>query len=99
MGAAEGHEGRAGSGAGAGAGAGTGAAVVTVGVVKEGAGAGEGWEPEMVEPSPRFTRLTGASLPLKNSDAEREGSRDGAGGKISDWKLSAWRGQSGLRQG
>jgi len=36
-------------------------------------------------------RFTGAIFPLKNSDAESEGSSEGAGGKISAWKLSAYK--------
>lgn len=34
----------------------------------------------MEEPSARLTSLRGATFPLKNSEAEREGSIDGAGG-------------------
>lgn len=44
---------------------------------------------EIVLPSARLTSLTGATLPLKNSAASREGSIEGAGGKMSDWKESA----------
>ena len=45
--------------------------------------------PEMELPSERFTSLAAATLPLKNSAALRDGSMEGAGGKISDWKESA----------
>ena len=44
---------------------------------------------KIVLPSARLTSLTGATLPLKNSAASREGSIEGAGGKMSDWKESA----------
>lgn len=83
-----------GAAAGVGAGAGTVAVGVLEGVdeVNGDVGAAEGWEPEVIDPSPRFIRLAGATFPLKNSDAESEGSRDGAGGKMSDWKPSACRG-------
>jgi hypothetical protein len=52
-------------------------------------GIAPGGGPEMVLPSARLTSLTAATLPLKNSAALREGSIEGAGGKISDWKESA----------
>ena len=45
--------------------------------------------PEIELPSARLTSLTAATLPLKNSAALREGSMEGAGGNISDWKESA----------
>ena len=48
---------------------------------------GRGTETEL--PSARLTSLTAATLPLKNSAALREGSMEGAGGNISDWKESA----------
>jgi len=41
-------------------------------------------------PFSRLTRLGVADLPEKYSPAERDGSAAGAGGKMSDWKLSAW---------
>ena len=47
-------------------------------------------EPETGLPSARLTSLSVATLPLKNSAALREGSIEGAGGKISDWKESAY---------
>lgn len=53
----------------------------------EGIAPGRG--PEIELPSERLTSLTAATLPLKNSAALREGSTEGAGGKISDWKESA----------
>jgi len=46
--------------------------------------------PAKVAPLSRLTRLGVTDLPEKNSPAEREASTDGAGGKMSDWKLSAW---------
>lgn len=61
--------------------------------MKEGAGAVEGWAPDVLEPSPKFMRFAAASFPLKNSGAERDGSRDGAGGKMSDWKPSDYMGE------
>lgn len=42
-----------------------------------------------IAPVSRLTMLGSALLPEKNSAAERAGSRDGAGGKMSDWKESA----------
>ena len=48
-----------------------------------------GRAPEIELPSARLTSLTSATLPWKNSAALREGSMEGAGGKISDWKESA----------
>ena len=71
--------------------AGAGAVAVRVGV---GAAAGGGMEmlegaPAETEPVSRLTRRGGAVLPVKNSAADREGSMEGAGGKMSDWKLSA----------
>ena len=53
----------------------------------EGIAPGRG--PEIELPSARLTSLTAATLPLKNSGALSDGSREGAGGKISDWKESA----------
>jgi hypothetical protein len=53
----------------------------------EGIAPGRGPETEL--PSARLTSLTAATLPLKNSAALSEGSMEGAGGKISDWKESA----------
>jgi hypothetical protein len=53
----------------------------------EGIAPGRG--PEIELPSARLTRLTAATLPLKNSAALSDGSMEGAGGKISDWKESA----------
>ena len=48
-----------------------------------------GGGPEIELPSERLTSLAAATLPLKNSAALRDGSVEGAGGKISDWKESA----------
>ena len=62
-------------------------AEASVGGIAEGTAPGRG--PERVLPSSRLTSLTAATLPLKNSAALREGSTEGAGGKISDWKESA----------
>jgi hypothetical protein len=42
------------------------------------------------EPSAMLTRLRVGALPLKYSAAEREGSVDGTGGYMSDWKESAY---------
>jgi len=67
-----------------------GAAEVGGGDNAEGIAPGRG--PEIVLPSARLTSLTAATLPLKNSAALRDGSIEGAGGKISDWKESAFRG-------
>ena len=39
-------------------------------------------------PVSRETNLSETGLPEKNSPAVREGSIDGAGGKMSDWKVS-----------
>ena len=47
-----------------------------------------GAEPAEIEPSSSETSLGAAVLPEKNSAAERAGSADGAGGKMSDWKES-----------
>ena len=44
----------------------------------EGGGAAE--DPTIELPSARLTSLSGAVFPLKNSDAVRDGSMDGAGG-------------------
>jgi hypothetical protein len=41
------------------------------------------------EPSAMLTRLRVGSFPLKNSAAVTEGSVDGTGGYMSDWKESA----------
>ena len=41
------------------------------------------------EPSAMLTRLRVGSFPLKNSAAVMEGSVDGTGGYMSDWKESA----------
>lgn len=62
-------------------------AEASVGGNAEGIAPGRG--PEIALPSARLTSLTAATLPLKNSAALREGSIEGAGGKISDWKESA----------
>ena len=42
-------------------------------------------------PVSRETNLRETGLPEKNSPAVREGSIDGAGGKMSDWNESDWR--------
>lgn len=44
-----------------------------------------------VVPSSRLTSFRDGSLPEKNSPALKEGSEDGARGKISDWKESDYR--------
>lgn len=44
---------------------------------------------ETAAPSARLISLSAGSLPLKYSAAEREGSIEGAGGKMSDWNESA----------
>ena len=46
--------------------------------VEDGTALGLG--PEIVDPSARLTSLRGATFPLKNSDALKDGSIDGAGG-------------------
>jgi hypothetical protein len=46
--------------------------------------------PANVAPFSRLTRLGGTDFPEKNSPADKDGSADGAGGKMSDWKLSAY---------
>ena len=70
--------------------------VFTIGRATSGASEGtEGgaesgdWVPANTAPFSRLTRLGATVFPEKNSPAERAGSEDGAGGKISDWKLSA----------
>jgi len=56
-----------------------------VNVVAEGGGAAAATK----EPSAMLTRLRVGCFPLKNSDAVTEGSVEGTGGYISDWKESA----------
>ena len=73
------------AGAGTEAGEGAGAVAVRVGRGTEVAGAVD------TAPVSRETNLSETGLPEKNSPAVREGSIDGAGGKISDWKVSDWR--------
>ena len=71
------------------------------GAVEERVGPGPGPEPEPelgrgvddaaaeeTEPVSRETSLSETALPVKNSPAVREGSIEGAGGKMSDWKES-----------
>ena len=41
-------------------------------------------------PLSRLTNFKVGCFPEKNSPAVKEGSEDGAGGKISDWKESDW---------
>ena len=72
---------------GSGAGTGAGADDILVGVVDAGACAdmgvddtAEGVGPDVIAPVSRLTRLGGAIFPEKNSDAERAGSSEGAGG-------------------
>jgi hypothetical protein len=43
---------------------------------------------EETAPVSRETSLSETALPVKNSPAVREGSIEGAGGKMSDWKES-----------
>lgn len=62
------------------------------GVAAENDGTALGWGPARVDPSERFTSLRGATLPWKNSEALREASIEGAGGKMSDWNESAYTG-------
>lgn len=87
--------GEAGAGGGVvGAGAGTLAAFVGVGTWA-GAGAGAlvvlvGATPAEMAPVSRSTSFGAAVLPEKNSPAVSAGSALGAGGKMSDWKESAW---------
>lgn len=45
-------------------------------------------EEAKLAPEERSTRFLGADFPVKNSLAESEGSEEGAGGKMSDWKES-----------
>ena len=88
MGGAKGGE-SAGAGAitGADAGAGAGALAVRVGRGTE-ASAAAAAAAAVVTPVSRETSLREIGFPVKNSLAEREGSIDGAGGKMSDWKDS-----------
>lgn len=51
---------------------------------------GRGLVDVVMVPFSRLTRFGGATLPSKNSRAERAGSDEGAGGKMSDWKESAY---------
>lgn len=50
----------------------------------------DGGGPVDADPVSRSTRFRGAVLPLKNSAAESAGSSEGAGGKMSAWKVSDW---------
>ena len=52
----------------------------------------DGGGPVEVDPVSKSTKFRGAIFPLKNSDAESADSSEGAGGKISAWKLSAYNG-------
>lgn len=67
----------------------TGVGVIGAEVTTTELGTALGLAPVIIEPSARLTSLRGATFPLKNSEALREGSIDGAGGKISDWNESA----------
>lgn len=60
------------------------------------AGAGGGAEDAVVDVEPvlRFTRFCLKVFPEKKSPAEIDASRDGAGGKMSDWNESAYCGAS-----
>ncbi len=78
------------TGVATGSGCGAGALVVLVGVGAMGVVAADGGGPEKTAPFSRLTYLGAAVFPEKNSPAEREGSEAGAGGKMSDWKESAW---------
>jgi len=80
--------GREGSGADAEAGGGALNDFVAIG---KGVGVGA-WYPGAVDPVERSTRMRGADLPANNSAAERDDSVDGAGGNMSAWKESAFRG-------
>jgi hypothetical protein len=44
------------------------------------------------------TYLSAMGFPEKNSPAVREGSMEGAGGKMSDWNESDWWVRGGVRQ-
>jgi len=68
------------------------AATGVAGVAAENDGTALGGGPAKVDPLSRLTSLRGMTLPLKNSAALREGSIEGAGGKMSDWNESALRG-------
>lgn len=81
-----------GSGADAGVGGGALSDFVTMG---EGVGV-DAWCPGAVDPVERSTRIRGADFPAKNSAAEMDDSVDGAGGNMSAWKESAWRGEESL---
>jgi hypothetical protein len=74
-------------------GGGTEAGTGVAGVADENDGTAVGGGPLSVDPLSRLTSLRGATLPLKNSEALREGSIEGAGGKMSDWNESACTGQ------
>jgi len=65
---------------------------VTRGAGVEAAGGAEAEDcvPAKMAPFSRLTRLGATDFPAKNSPAERAGSSEGAGGNISDWKLSAY---------
>lgn len=52
----------------------------------------DGGGPVEIDPVSRSTTFRGAVLPWKYSDAVSAGSSDGAGGNMSDWKVSALRG-------
>jgi len=69
------------------------AATGVAGVAAENDGTALGGGPANVDPLSRLTSLRGTTLPLKNSAALREGSIEGAGGKMSDWNESACIGQ------
>lgn len=58
------------------------------GVAAEKDGTALGLGPSRVDPLERSTSLRGTTFPLKNSEALREGSIEGAGGKMSDWNES-----------
>lgn len=75
---------------GVGSGWGAGALVVRVGVGAAAGGGAEGGAPYEIAPFSRLTSFGGAVLPEKNSPAVSAGSAEGARGKISAWKESAW---------
>lgn len=65
--------------------------MVTAGVTNGVPGAVE------VTPLSRLTSLSEGGFPEKNSPAVREGSMEGAGGKISDWNESDCRNEIQVR--
>lgn len=66
-----------------------GGGITGAGAEVEGSAEGGDCVLEKTAPFSRLTRLGMTGFPAKNSPAETAGSSEGAGGKMSDWKLSA----------